>query len=69
MPEILNIPWAEEILQDLLTIFLGQIFADFWHNLYIRRLPGPSPKPLEGFQPTFFEVLQTLRGENLPEKN
>ena len=48
--------------------FWGQMFADCWHNLYIRRLPAPSPRPLEGFQSRFFEVLQTLRRNNLPEK-
>ena len=46
-----------------------QVCTDFWHNLYIRRSPGPSPKPLEGFQPTFSKVFQYFRGENLPEKN
>ena len=28
-----------------------QIFTGFWHNLYIRRSPGPSPRFLIGFYP------------------
>ena len=47
---------------------LGYIFVYFWDNLYIRRLPGPSPRPLEAFQLPFSEVFQYLRGENLPEE-
>ena len=74
MPDIYKtavrmMPWAEEILQAFLTNLGGQIFTDFWHNLYIRRLPGPSPRPLEDFQPTFSEVFQYVRGKNLPAKN
>ena len=44
------------------------MLEDLGHNLYIRRLPGPSPRPLEGFQPAISEVFQDFRGEKLPEE-
>ena len=43
--------------------FFGKVFADFWHNLKIRRLPGPSPRPLEGFQPVTCEAFNILEGK------
>ena len=30
---------------------MGPGFHSCWHNLYIRRLPGPSPRLLPGFYP------------------
>jgi len=47
----------------LFVILLDKIFADFWHNLYSRRLPGSSPMPLEGSQPTKSKVFVIISEE------
>ena len=40
-----------------------QIFSGFWHNLYIRRLPGPSPRFLLGFYPYSHRDFQDSEGK------
>ena len=40
-----------------------QVFTDFLHNLYIRRLPGPSPRFLLGFYPYLPRDLQDSEGK------
>ena len=43
----------------------------FWHNLYIRRLPGPSPRSRAGFYPCLAWKLQVVHRQtrNLTGKN
>ena len=39
------------------------MFSGFWHNLYIRRLPGPSPRFLLGFYPYLPRDFQDSEGK------
>ena len=41
--------WRQKYRKQLLEPVLDQVLTDFDHNLYIRRLPGPSPWLLPSF--------------------
>ena len=53
---------TEEISQVIFGFFFDQILTGFWHNLYIRRLPGPSPRLLPGLYPYFRGDFQDSEG-------
>ena len=40
-----------------------QIFTGFWHNLYIRRLPGRSHRFLPGFYPSYRRDFKVSEGK------
>ena len=43
-------------------------FMDSWHNLYIRRLPGPSPMRLQGVYPALPTYVQDLERQTKQKK-
>ena len=61
--KIVDFLTADGQQSQVIFVCFGVIFfAGCWHNLYIRRLPGPSPRLLPGFYLYFLGDFQDSEG-------